>query len=226
MGDGVRHYADAEIDVSYDARRCIHAAECLRRLPAVFDTARRPWILPTGAGADAIAEVITKCPSGALHFTRRDGGAAEAPPGENTIVPMPRGPLYVRGRVQLRAADGTLIVKDMRLALCRCGQSHNKPFCDNSHRKASFADPGAIADGGTPGESGGELSITASANGPLLAQGAFMLRGARGQGQYRATSAELCRCGGSGHKPFCDGTHEVIGFRSEGDRQANRTHTR
>jgi len=37
-------------------------------------------ILPTGAGADTIATVIAKCPSGALHFTRRDGGAHDGPP--------------------------------------------------------------------------------------------------------------------------------------------------
>ncbi len=215
MSDNVRHYAGVEIDVRYDAQRCIHAAECLRGLPAVFDTARRPWILPAGAGADAIATVIATCPSGALHFTRRDGGADETPAEENTIVPMPAGPLYIRGRVELRSADGRLIAKDMRLALCRCGQSHNKPFCDNSHRNASFSDPGAVADGGAPPETNDGLSLTASANGPLLVQGAFILCGARGQGRYRGTNAELCRCGASGNKPFCDGTHQRIGFRSE-----------
>jgi CDGSH-type Zn-finger protein/uncharacterized Fe-S cluster protein YjdI len=215
MNDKVRHYADEEIDISYDARRCIHAAECLRGLPAVFDTARRPWVLPAGAGADAIAAVIAKCPSGALRFTRRDGGAAETPPEHNTIVPMPGAALYIRGRVQLRSADDGLIVEDMRLALCRCGQSHNKPFCDNSHRDARFDDPGAVADGGAPAEINDGLTVTASANGPLLAQGAFNLRAADGQGQYQGSYAELCRCGASGDKPFCDGTHELIGFRSE-----------
>ena len=215
MSDKVRHYADEEIDVSYDARRCIHVAECLRRLPAVFDTARRPWILPTGASADAIAAVIAKCPSGALHFTRRDGGAAETPPEHNAITPMPRAALYIRGRVRLRSADGSLIVEDMRLSLCRCGQSRNKPFCDNSHRAARFDDPGAVPDGGAPSETDDGLEITASANGPLLVQGAFNLRAADGQGQYQAAYAELCRCGASGNKPFCDGTHELIGFRSE-----------
>jgi CDGSH-type Zn-finger protein len=190
-------------------------AECLRSLPAVSNTARRPWILPTGAGADAIATVIAKCPSGALHFTRRDGGAAETPPEHNAIVPMPGAALYIRGRVQLRSADGSLIVEEIRLALCRCGQSRNKPFCDNSHRGARFDDPGAVADGGAPVETNNGLTITASANGPLLAQGAFILRAADGQGQYQGANAELCRCGASGAKPFCDGTHELIGFRSE-----------
>jgi CDGSH-type Zn-finger protein/uncharacterized Fe-S cluster protein YjdI len=217
MSDNVRHYADVEIDISYDARRCIHAAECLRGLPAVFNTARRPWILPTGAGADTIATVVATCPSGALHFTRHDGGQAETPPEGNTIVPMPRGPLYVRGRIHLKSADGKLIAKDMRLALCRCGQSHNKPFCDNSHREASFDDPGAVPDGGAPCESGEGLTITSSTSGPLVVQGAFTLRGADGQGHYRGTNAELCRCGASGNKPFCDGTHQLIGFSQRED---------
>jgi uncharacterized Fe-S cluster protein YjdI/CDGSH-type Zn-finger protein len=145
MSDKVRHYSDDKIDISYDARRCIHAAECVRGLPTVFDAARRPWILATAADADAIASVIEKCPSGALHFTRLDGGAPETSPEHTTIVPMPRGPLFVRGRVELRATDGSLIVEDTRLALCRCGQSHNKPFCDNSHLDAGFDDPGGAA---------------------------------------------------------------------------------
>jgi len=76
-------------------------------------------------------------------------------------------------------------------------------------------DHGAVADGGVRAETNDGLSLTASANGPLLAQGAFVLRAAVGQGQYEGTNAELCRCGASRNKPFCDGTHERIAFRSE-----------
>jgi uncharacterized Fe-S cluster protein YjdI/CDGSH-type Zn-finger protein len=152
MSDKTRHYADDKIDISYDARRCTHAAECLRGLPAVFDTARRPWILPTGASPDAIAAVIARCPSGALHFTRHDGGEAETAPEHTKIVPVPRGPLLVHGRVQLRSADGRLIVEDTRLALCRCGQSRNKPFCDNSHRAAGFDDSSTAVRDEAPAE--------------------------------------------------------------------------
>jgi CDGSH-type Zn-finger protein/uncharacterized Fe-S cluster protein YjdI len=215
MSDVIRTYAGKEIVISYDPLRCIHAAECTRGLPAVFDNERRPWIMTSGAGADEIAAAIVKCPSGALHFTRLDGGAAELSPGDNTIVPTPKVPLCLRGCVQLRSADGSLIVKDRRLTLCRCGQSHNKPFCDNSHRDSGFDDPGAVADGGLPPTTKDCLSLTASLNGPLLAQGAFTLRGAAESGQYQAANGEFCRCGGSGNKPFCDGTHERIGFRSE-----------
>jgi CDGSH-type Zn-finger protein len=121
----------------------------VRGLPAVFNTARRPWILPSGASADAIAAVIERCPTGALHYTRRDGGAPESPADQTTMVPVPGGPLYVRGLIQLQSADGSLIVEDTRVALCRCGQSQNKPFCDNSHLGSDFDNAGDRKDHGT-----------------------------------------------------------------------------
>ena len=138
MKDDLRHYANEAIDITYDARRCIHASECVRGLPEVFDTNRRPWILPSGASADAIAAVIERCPSGALHYTRRDGGPAESPTEPTTMTTVPGGPLYVRGLIRLRTAGGSLVVEDTRAALCRCGRSENTPFCDNSHIGTGF----------------------------------------------------------------------------------------
>src|SRR6187402_2861377 len=49
MDNKIRHYSDEEIDISFDARRCIHAEECVHGLPVVFETARRPWVLPNAA---------------------------------------------------------------------------------------------------------------------------------------------------------------------------------
>jgi|EndMetStandDraft_3_1072993.scaffolds.fasta_scaffold45273_3 CDGSH-type Zn-finger protein/uncharacterized Fe-S cluster protein YjdI len=217
----VRHYTDERIDVSYDATRCIHAAECVHGLPSVFDTARRPWILPSGAGADAIVAVVARCPTGALHATRLDGGgaAAEEVPAENSIVPQANGPLYVRGQLQLRTPEGGVMLDDVRIALCRCGQSRNKPFCDNSHRDAGFVDPGAIT--GANGHANPDtnssatpLSIVPTTDGPLALEGAFTIRTSEGSAQHYAVKATLCRCGASNRKPFCDGSHRRIGFRS------------
>jgi uncharacterized Fe-S cluster protein YjdI/CDGSH-type Zn-finger protein len=145
--DTVRLYVGKDIDITYDVERCIHAAECTRGLPAVFDNGRRPWIQADGASADAIAALVAKCPSGALHFIRHDGGHPESPPEHDSVTVMPGGPLYIQALVQLRTASGSVIVEDRRLALCRCGQSHNKPFCDNSHLSVVFDDLRAI-----PGE--------------------------------------------------------------------------
>jgi hypothetical protein len=107
----------------------------------VFDVNRRPWILPENADADAIAQIVAQCPSGALHFRRLDGGAQEAPDAEPTLLTLPDGPLLVRGDIDVVDSEGNVFRHDTRLALCRCGASENKPFCDNSHRRIGFRAP-------------------------------------------------------------------------------------
>lgn len=66
MADSRKTYAGADVDVSFDPTLCAHAAECVRGLPTVFDTARRPWITPDGAPAEDVVAVVARCPSGAL----------------------------------------------------------------------------------------------------------------------------------------------------------------
>jgi uncharacterized Fe-S cluster protein YjdI len=131
-------YTSPDITVTYDAKRCIHVAECVRRLPQVFDTEKRPWIQPNNATADEIAATVERCPSGALQYTRHDGGAAEPIPEEATIQVRPNGPLFVRGNIKVTDANGVVLSDSLRTALCRCGQSENKPFCDSTHRKIGF----------------------------------------------------------------------------------------
>lgn len=135
-----RVYANAEIEVHWEPRLCIHTKSCVRLLPDVFDPDRRPWV-DVDAGdtdPDAIAATVLTCPTGALHFRRLDAGAQEEAPEEATFAPQPDGPLFVRGHVRVVDADGKLIREDTRLALCRCGASENKPFCDGSHRRIGF----------------------------------------------------------------------------------------
>ena len=63
-----RAYAAPEVAVFYDRGRCRHYAECVRGLPQVFDPTRRPWIRADLADAQAVAEVVRRCPTGALHY--------------------------------------------------------------------------------------------------------------------------------------------------------------
>ena len=101
-----------------------------------------------GHTADEIAEVVERCPTGALHYRRLDGGPEEQAPADTTIRPTRDGPLYVRGHVVVRDEAGEVIREDTRMALCRCGNSRQMPFCDNSHRLVGFRDPRpAPADG-------------------------------------------------------------------------------
>jgi len=215
----IKSYWSDDLVVTYDAALCIHAAECVRGLPQVFDTSERPWIQPANAPADEIAEVVMRCPTGALHFERKDGGAAEPAPEVHTIRLRERGPLYLRGDIELRLADSA-VVRDTRMALCRCGASQNKPFCDNSHLGIGFADSGALGDNRVrlldTVQTGGKLIVTPTANGSIKVEGDLALSSSDGQTTFEGNRAFLCRCGSSHNKPFCDSTHKEIGFQAEG----------
>lgn len=127
-------YSSPEVTVFFDSNRCIHAAECVRGLPAVFDSKARPWIRADHASAEALMKVISRCPSGALQFENANG-IAEIPSTPTTFRTTSEGQLEVRGDLEFIAASGETTF-DTRATLCTCGHSVNKPFCDNSHQKS------------------------------------------------------------------------------------------
>ncbi|MEV2238177.1 (4Fe-4S)-binding protein [Micromonospora sp. NPDC049891] len=88
-GNGKKTYEGRSITVTFEASRCRHAAECVRGLPEVFDPGQRPWIRPDGAEAERLAEVVRRCPSGALQYELVDGGAEtpERPTGSRATRP-------------------------------------------------------------------------------------------------------------------------------------------
>lgn len=60
-------------------------------------------------------------------------------PEPASITAYPDGPLLVRGEIDLVDAEGEPIERHRRtLALCRCGLSAIKPFCDGTHKPAGF----------------------------------------------------------------------------------------
>ncbi len=131
-----REYEGRGIRVQWYAGRCVHVAECIRALPRVFNPKQRPWVdlSVAEAEADAVADAVLRCPTGALHFLRTDGGPQEvATPGVRATT-IPNGPLLLRGDVEIVDDKGQLIRHDTRIAVCRCAKSRHLPFCDNSHR--------------------------------------------------------------------------------------------
>ena len=131
-----REYTGPGIRVQWYAGRCVHVAECIRALPKVFNSKRRPWVdlaVPE-AEADAVADAVLRCPTGALHFVRTDGGPQEVGAPGVRATTIPNGPLLLRGDVEIVDDKGELIRRDTRIAVCRCGKSRHQPFCDNSHR--------------------------------------------------------------------------------------------
>jgi CDGSH-type Zn-finger protein/uncharacterized Fe-S cluster protein YjdI len=228
MDEDIHEYESEDVTVSFDSNRCIHARECVRGIPTVFDADRRPWIDPEAADAEAIAAVVERCPTGALQYERHDGGPVEEPPARNTVTVVEDGPLYLRGDIALESPDGETVLTDTRIGLCRCGHSENKPLCDNSHERvfeATGTPPETAAVVGETDEADGppddegpaeRLTVQLSADGPFVLDGPYDLRARAGDRETREDGA-LCRCGESGTKPFCDGTHATVGFTTGPD---------
>ena len=204
------------VDVDWDGRLCIHVGECTRARGELFASGRDPWGQPDRAAADEVAEVVRRCPTGSLTYRRKDGKGAEEAPDSNTVVVASNGPLYVTGDLAIDGAPDDMPGVRTRAALCRCGASKNKPFCDNTHETVNFRDRGAVGDRGPGiGASGGRLEIARATNGPLLVRGNFRIVSGAGREAWTGEKAALCRCGASNNKPFCDGSHAGAGFEAD-----------
>ena len=212
----VTKYPGKDIDVTWDGRLCIHIGECGKSEGDLFVGGRNPWCQPDLTSVENTIDVIERCPSGALAYESKDNNNTETPSSENTVHLVYNGPLYLKGELNINGAPADVPGTKFRAALCRCGQSKNKPFCDNSHLEAGFEDPGAI---GTSGEAlqqqDGELSVNPVDDGPLLLSGNFSMITSSGRVAWQGTKAALCRCGHSKNKPFCDGSHKAAGFKTD-----------
>ncbi|WP_428235587.1 CDGSH iron-sulfur domain-containing protein [Gracilimonas sp.] len=219
MKEKIFSYENEEIKVTWDLKRCIHAEECVHGLPDVFDPNQKPWIQPEQAEAGDLTEVIERCPTGALHYELKKTTEKEEAPEQNVITIEKDGPIYIHGEVVIRDMDENVVLKDTRVAMCRCGKSKNKPLCDNSHIEAEFKadtsyNPERLRTEPVNGK-GGELSIKLFDNAPFLVQGNYDLVGEETGRETCSKKMSFCRCGGSHTKPFCDGTHKKVGFVSD-----------
>lgn len=151
-----------------------------------------------------------------------DARASDSPgtggPGGNVAEVPAAGPLCLTGRIQVEV-DGEVVADTDDIALCRCGHSNNKPYCDGSHNRVGFSDPGVILGGRLVpgrGEAGADdpVVIVCATDGPLLVRGPLTVVASDGA-TVQGTKGALCRCGASSTRPFCDGTHRTVGFTSE-----------
>ena len=133
----VKKYSNGEVTVIWEPGKCIHAGNCVRGLPEVFDAKARPWINIEGADSKSIINQVRDCPSGALSILGNE--KSDAQPSSNTQVElMKNGPMVIDGEIKLTQADGSVILKNKKTAFCRCGASSRKPYCDGSHTSAGF----------------------------------------------------------------------------------------
>jgi CDGSH-type Zn-finger protein len=144
--DSVGEFPGAEITVHFNKLQCSAAQECANGLPSVFrhgDLTRfvtgKAWIQPDREPAEKTMAVINRCPSGALRYTINGKTGPDHPEPPNIRI-RKNGPYEVKGSIPLRTPFWMEQQNRQLYALCRCGASRNKPFCDGSHWRIKFDD--------------------------------------------------------------------------------------
>ena len=134
-----KEYSNGEITITWEPDKCIHSGNCVRGLSSVFNPQARPWINIDNASSEQLMNTIDNCPSGALGYYKN--AEAEGSATENLDVPIQiigGGPIMVQTTCKIIHKDGSEEVRENKVALCRCGASNNKPFCDGRHREIEF----------------------------------------------------------------------------------------
>jgi uncharacterized Fe-S cluster protein YjdI len=211
----VHRYDSADGVVTWDAVRCIHAAECVRGLPQVFDPKAKPWIAPEKSDADTIAAVIARCPSGALHLERRDGGAAEAPDPQNTATVTRTVRITcaaisrsspTTARCLHRNADRALPLRRIAEQAALRRHASQERLCRRRQVAGGRCGAGRCQCLGTSHRPGDRQRSDQMRRTPHHARHGRRQRFRRRDGPVP--------CGHSANKPYCDGTHKRIGFKS------------
>lgn len=139
VADRVDTYVGKQISIHHNKGICSHIGHCILNLPAVFRKGEKPWVNPDGAEPEEIAKVIRTCPSGSLSYTI-NGELHKEYPHEPEVFLVKNGPYNVIGGIILEDPDGSKPETQDHYALCRCGESKNKPFCDGTHLNTEFKD--------------------------------------------------------------------------------------
>ena len=136
MSDVIKEYSNDDVTVIWQSGKCSHSAVCATKLAEVFNPKERPWINMQGSDSETIIKTVRLCPSGALSIKGDD--QASQPNNENiSIKVIENGPMLVNCKVAIEMPDGST-KEGTNPALCRCGKSANKPFCDGAHVKTGF----------------------------------------------------------------------------------------
>ena len=143
MSNTPKEYSNDEISIVWKKEKCIHSANCVRSLPGVFKPHERPWISIKNADTPHLKETIEKCPSGALtwkNVATEDfvKNVDEAVADSTKLSVFADGPILIKGNFEITDSSGNVLEKKDSVALCRCGASENKPFCDGAHKKIGF----------------------------------------------------------------------------------------
>jgi CDGSH-type Zn-finger protein/truncated hemoglobin YjbI len=162
-------YQGQQAEIFDNRGLCQHSGYCTDRLGTVFRASADPFVAPSGGRLDEIIRAVRDCPSGALSLGLNGREARDLTDWGNTREPAIEvtkdGPYRVIGGIAVTGPDGAPVPRNAgasaeHCALCRCGQSKNKPFCSGAHWYADFRDPQPSADPTVFEWSGGLPALT------------------------------------------------------------------
>jgi CDGSH-type Zn-finger protein len=142
-------YPGQQVTIFDNRGTCQHSGLCTDRLATAFRTDAEPFVAPSGGRLDEIIRAVRDCPSGALSYAFDEAEARAQVDWDGTRTPSIEvtndGPYRITGQITLTDATGEPEPQGAgasreHYALCRCGQSRNKPFCDRRHVRARFDD--------------------------------------------------------------------------------------
>ncbi|MCB0448025.1 MAG: (4Fe-4S)-binding protein [Gelidibacter sp.] len=133
-----KEYSNGEVTIVWKPDLCIHSGICVKGLGDVFKPKEKPWIKIDAAGTQDLINQVKACPSGALGYYMNGEDNKEAESLETKVEVRENGPLLVYGTLHVTHKDGRQETKNKTTAFCRCGESHNKPYCDGTHVKNAF----------------------------------------------------------------------------------------
>ncbi len=134
LEEGAEYFDGPNLRLADNQKFCAYARFC--------DAKGRVWNLvgrgTPGADKQAIREAML-CPAGRLIMYNKETGAAYEPEYEPEVSVLDdpvigrQGPIFAKGGIEVESVSGRSYEVRNRQTLCRCGRSHNKPFCDGSH---------------------------------------------------------------------------------------------
>jgi CDGSH-type Zn-finger protein len=127
-------YPAGDLTIHDNRGICAHIGRCTDGLPEVFRLGTEPWIEPAGADPESIVAAVRRCPSGALSHSI--GGEEHRDTEQSPAILVSKdGPYLITGGIGLQVDRWGEGASKRHYALCRCGRSKNKPFCDGTHWK-------------------------------------------------------------------------------------------
>ena len=138
--EAVQHYPGEQASISFNRSICSGAARCVKGLPSVFSSeSSEDWIAPDNDSLENVKAAVANCPSGAMSLQIEGQVIAPTETTKPQISIVPNGPLNVQG-IKLIDRQPATNARPEQYALCRCGLSKNKPYCDYSHAEQGWQD--------------------------------------------------------------------------------------